>query len=158
MYYVWSSHITEYGSTRQGCQSFSWSAEQRENQYSGVFAFTRSRLRICLACEGFGRLVPRQPGYSPYSGNSNETRSLFGYVFIRYRNKVLRTANINNPSTVSFRTEKNQTENFRRRVGASGTEFRKCGVCASQAFNYNRRHAVSVSVDFCVLVPATMST
>ena len=83
MYYVWSSHITEYGSTRQGSQSFSWLlAEQRENYYSGVFAFPRSRLRICLGCEGFDcRLVPRQPGYSPYSGNSNGTRSPFGYVF-----------------------------------------------------------------------------
>ena len=26
--YVWSSHIVEYGSTGQGCQSCSWSAEQ----------------------------------------------------------------------------------------------------------------------------------
>ena len=26
--YVWSSHIAEYGSTGQGCQSCSWSAEQ----------------------------------------------------------------------------------------------------------------------------------
>ena len=29
--YVWSSYIAEYGSTGQGCQSCSWSAEQGKN-------------------------------------------------------------------------------------------------------------------------------
>ena len=28
--YVWSSHIAEYGSTGKGCQSCSWSAEQKK--------------------------------------------------------------------------------------------------------------------------------
>ena len=41
--YGWSSHIAAYGSTRQGCQSCSWSAEQGKLCF---FPCPRSRLRI----------------------------------------------------------------------------------------------------------------
>ena len=40
--YVWSSHIAEYGSTGQGCQSCSWSAEQGKL----IFPCPRAGLRI----------------------------------------------------------------------------------------------------------------
>ena len=40
--YVWSSHIAEYGSTGQGCQSCSWSAEQGKI----IFPCPRACLRI----------------------------------------------------------------------------------------------------------------
>ena len=40
--YVWSSHIAEYGSTGQGCQSCSWSAEQGKL----IFPCPRACLRI----------------------------------------------------------------------------------------------------------------
>ena len=49
--YVWSSHIAEYGSTGQGCQSCSWSAESPcvpENLVSR---------------DGFSRPVPRQSAH-----------------------------------------------------------------------------------------------
>ena len=40
--YVWSSHIAEYGSTGQGCQSCSWSAEQGKL----IFLCPRACLRV----------------------------------------------------------------------------------------------------------------
>ena len=40
--YVWSSHVAEYGSTGQGCQSCSWSAEQGKR----IFSCPRACLRI----------------------------------------------------------------------------------------------------------------
>ena len=43
--YVWSSHIAKEGTTGQGCQSCSWSAERGKL----IFPCPRSRLRIGLA-------------------------------------------------------------------------------------------------------------
>ena len=57
--YVWSSHIAEYGSTGQGCQSCTWSQLNRENNIP---------LSSCVpenwvSRDGFSRPVPRQPAH-----------------------------------------------------------------------------------------------
>ena len=57
--YVWSSHIVEYGSTGQGCQSCSWPAEQGEN-YIPLSPCVPENL---VSRDGFSCPVPRQPAH-----------------------------------------------------------------------------------------------
>ena len=56
--YVWSSHITGYGSTGQGCQSCSWPAEQGKN-----IPLSPCVPENLVSRDGFSRPVPRQPAH-----------------------------------------------------------------------------------------------
>ena len=56
--YVWSSHIAEYGSTGQGCQSCSWSAEQGK-----VIPLSPCVPENLVSRDGFSRPIPRQPAH-----------------------------------------------------------------------------------------------
>ena len=58
--YVWSSHIAEYeyGSTGQGCQSCSWSAEQ-----GNKIPLSPCVPENLVSRDGFSRPVPRQPAH-----------------------------------------------------------------------------------------------
>ena len=54
-----------YGSTGYGCQSYSWSAEQRKMFFFPLSPFARENL---VSRHGFGRPVPRKPAHFPHSG------------------------------------------------------------------------------------------
>ena len=56
------SRTAEYGSTEDGCQSRSWSAEHGKCIFSLV-PFAPENL---VSRDGFGRLLQRQPGHSPH--------------------------------------------------------------------------------------------
>ena len=77
--YVWSSHIAEYGSAGQSCQSCSWSAEQGEMN----IPLSPNALENLVSRDGFGRPVPRQPTHSPYT--SRIWCSLTGFLLISAR-------------------------------------------------------------------------
>ena len=58
---VWSHIQQEYGSTGQGCQSCTWSAEQAKTKFNiSLFAFAPENL---VSRDGFGNPVPRQPAH-----------------------------------------------------------------------------------------------
>ena len=56
--YVWSSHIAEYGSTGQGCQSCSWSAEQGK-----IIPPSPCVPENLVSQDGFSRPISRQPAH-----------------------------------------------------------------------------------------------
>ena len=59
---MYGHHIAEYGSTGYGCQSRSWSAEQRKCFFPVPFAPEN-----LISRDRFGCPVPRQPVRSPHS-------------------------------------------------------------------------------------------
>ena len=77
--YVWSSHTAEYGSTREGCQSCSWSAEQ------GKWTFSCARLRLRIWSRETGSAVPSRVSLLILRAQAEP-----GAVYLRDSSRVLR--------------------------------------------------------------------
>ena len=61
--YVWSAHSAEYGLTGSGCQSCSFSDEEKDMHFP-LSLFASENL---VSRDRFGRPVSDQPAHSPHS-------------------------------------------------------------------------------------------
>ena len=76
MYNTVQNVSAEYGSTGEGCQSCSWSAEQGKHFFprENIFSLSQFAPRSSVSRDGFGRPNPRQPAHSPHSNPNTPKR------------------------------------------------------------------------------------